>query len=94
MVSITDGAYIELLYELGICGFTIFILLLLKSFFRAFKYLRYLFVEISILGSFMVAMTGACPLVYFFYMIPFWLSIGRIANKDYLAYLKENRIKV
>lgn len=94
MVSITDGAYVEVLYELGICGFVIFISLLLKSFIRAFKYKRYLFVELSIVVSFMVAMTGACPFVYFFYMIPFWLSIGRIANKDYLVYLRKNRIKL
>lgn len=94
MVSITDGAYVEVLYELGIIGFIIFISLILKSFFKAFKNKNYLFVEVSIVGSFMVAMVGACPFVYFFYMIPFWLSIGRIMNKDYLAYLKKNQLKI
>lgn len=94
MVSITDGAYVEVLYELGIIGFIIFISLLLKSFFKAFKNKNYLFVEISILGSFMVAMTGACPFVYFFYMIPFWMSIGRIMNKNYLNYLKQNQLRI
>lgn len=94
MVSITDGAYVEVLYELGIIGFIIFISLILKSFFKAFKNRNYLFVEVSIVGSFMVAMVGACPFVYFFYMIPFWLSIGRITNKDYLAYLKKNQLKI
>lgn len=94
MVRITDGAYWEILYELGVFGFIVFIFILLSALIRALKYKRHLFIELSILASFMIAMLGACPFVYFFYMFPFWFAIGRIMNKDYLCYLKNNQLKV
>ncbi len=94
MIRIPDGAYLEVLYEIGIIGFILFMSILLKALFRALQYKRFFYVELAIIGSFMIAMTGACPFVYFFYMFPFWFAIGRIMNPNYLAFLKENKFKV
>ncbi len=90
MVGISDGAFIQILYELGLLGSLLFLSIFIRVLRKGWKHQNYLFVELSIIVSFLITMTGAGPFVYFFYMIPFWFAVGRIMNNSYLDYLKMN----
>ena len=93
--GVTDAAYTKLLFENGIIGMILFITLLLSSSLRAFKYFRYYVVELSILCFIALAMTGSNTLsLAYLYILPFWYMMGRIWNKPYLRYAKENNIKI
>lgn len=93
-IGITDGNYTKILVEQGIVGSFLFILLLILSFFRAFKNFKYLSVECCIVGGMMVAFVGSSALIMSMWCPPFWYALGRIWNKEYLKYLKSSDNKI
>ena len=93
--GVTDAAYTKLLFENGLIGMMFFIILILSSIIRALKYFKYYIVELSIICFVCLAMTGSNTLtIAYLYIIPFWYMMGRIWNKQYLKYAKENNIKI
>lgn len=92
---INDGGYLQLLYEYGVVGFFFFLLIMIKTLFRAIRYLKYYLTEIVIICFLLVAMIGSNTLTLgFMITIPFWYSVGRIWNIEHRNYIIDNRIKV
>ncbi len=94
LVGATDANYVKMLYEQGLFGLSIFLLIGVVTLFKGFKNIRYLFVETIAVFGILFSMLGADPLTYYFYILPFWYCMGRIWNKDYLLTLKLNNIHV
>ena len=93
--GVTDAAYTKLLFENGIMGIILFVILILSSIFRGLKNFKYYIVELSIICFVAIAMTGSNTLsLAYLYILPFWYMLGKIWNKPYLKYLRENNIKI
>lgn len=88
--GISDGTYFEFLYEYGIVGFLVFMAFIVKLVKKLKSYPTVLFVEICTIFGVLLAMVGASPFVYPFYMIPFWMCAGRVFNKNYIIYRQNN----
>lgn len=91
--GVSDASYIEILYEVGIIGFIIFSLIILKSIFRGLKYFKFYLKELVIVGFSLVACIGSNTLsMGFLCTFPFWYYLGRIWN-PYLInhYLSNNK---
>jgi len=84
LVGASDCNALKMLFEQGVIGFILFYFLSIKTLIRAYKNIRKLFPEFIIIVSVLIAMIGADPLTYFFYIIPFWYAIGRVWNKNSL----------
>lgn len=81
----SDAGYMKILYENGMVGSSIFLMIVVSTILRMLKYRRYYYIEIHIVLFFLVAMIGSNSLcISFFYSIPFWFAIGRIWNHNYL----------
>ena len=75
----SDAGYMKLLYENGLVGFVIFSLIIIPTFFKAIKHLKFNYVEFNILFFFLLAMLGSNSLsMSFYYSIPFWFAVGRL----------------
>lgn len=93
--GVTDAAYTKLLFENGIMGIILFVIMILSSIFRGLKNFKYYIVELSIICFVAIAMTGSNTLsLAYLYILPFWYMLGKIWNKPYLKYLRENNIKI
>lgn len=92
---VNDCSYIEILYETGIVGFLIFLLIMFKTTLRGLRYIRYYIVELMIIGFCLVACIGSNTLtIGFLSIFPFWYSIGRIWNKEHFEYITNNNISI
>lgn len=81
---INDGGYFQVLYEFGIVGFAIFIIIMTRTVFRAAKKMRFYLTELVIVCFVLVAMLGSNTLtIGYMLIVPFWYSIGRIWNKEH-----------
>lgn len=83
--AITDCDYFRVIAELGIFGLFIFILILLKSIARYFKYKEHLRFELCVVLFYAASMIGAAPLEVQNQM-PFmlWFTIGHMFNNNYI----------
>ena len=94
LVGVSDVNYVRLLYEEGMVGLAMFLMIIIPAVIRGAKNIRYLFKETIIVICILAAMMVADPLDYFFYIPPFWYACGRIYNKQYLNYLKTNNLHI
>lgn len=93
--GVTDQNYIKILYENGLMGFLVFLLLILKTMIRAIIHYKYLAIEIVIISFVMVAMLGSNTLSFsYLYIIPFWFAIGRVWNNTSLLSAKKCNLKL
>ena len=93
--AVSDCSYIELLYELGIVGFTLFATVLIKTVRRGLKYSKYYMTELVFIGFVMLACIGSNTLsMGFISTFPFWYCIGRIWNKSHFDYITNNNITI
>ena len=93
--GVTDAGYIKLLFENGIVGLSLFLALAIGSIYRGIKYLKYYITEVSVICFTLLAMTGSDTLsLAYLYILPFWYMMGKIWNRNYLQYLKENHISL
>lgn len=91
--AVTDCAYIEMLYEIGIIGFIFYMFILIKTAFRGIAYLRCYMAELCIIGFVAVASIGSNTLTMgFFAIAPFWYCLGRIWNPHILRYYLSNKV--
>lgn len=92
---VTDCSYIELLYETGVVGFILFLIIIILTIRRGVKYAKYYLTELTFIGFILIAMVGSNTLTISFMSIyPFWYSIGLIWNKTLLYNLKKNQINI
>lgn len=88
--AVTDSQYVKILVEQGIVG-----LLMLLSFFiatgkRVLRNFKYLAAEGAYFAGVLVAMIGSNSLMFSLFILPFWYTIGRIWNDDYIQSKKIN----
>lgn len=81
--GVSDAGYMKILYENGIVGFILFLSIIIPTLIKGYKQRKIFFVEFSIMFFFILAMMGSNSLsMSLYYSIPFWLSVGRIWNKQ------------
>ena len=94
-VGVSDAGYAKLLFENGIVGFSLFCILIVSTCLRGLKFFQYYIAELSIIVFVCIAMLGSNSLsLAYLYIIPFWYSLGKIWNKEYLRYVINNNIHV
>ncbi len=82
---VNDAGYYQMLYEIGIIGSMLFVILIGRTLIRAIKHMKVYLIELVIIMFFLVALLGA-NILNFGYMVvvPFWYAIGRVWNiKNY-----------
>lgn len=93
--GVSDAGYAKLLFENGIVGFSLFLLLVVTTCVRGLKYFQYYIAELAIIVFVCIAMLGSNSLsIAYIYIIPFWYSLGKIWNKEYLNFVINNDIHV
>jgi hypothetical protein len=73
-----DGNYFKILAETGIIGLSLFVILLLLTFFKALSNNKRTFLEISIVSILLFQAIGSNVLSFQTLLPVFWYSIGRI----------------
>lgn len=80
-ISINDSEYVKYMVEQGYIGLTLFILLILVSFYKAIKNFKFLSFEFCILLFYTATMIGANSIsTADKHCFIFWLIIGRISS--------------
>lgn len=93
--GVTDQNYIKILYENGLLGMLLFMIIIIKTLIKAIKKYRYYTIELVIIAFVMVAMLGSNTLCFsYLYILPFWFAIGRVWNKKYIQYAFGNKIHI
>lgn len=93
--GVTDQNYIKILYENGLLGMLLFMIIIIKTLIKAIKKYRYYTIELVIIVFVMIAMLGSNTLCFaYLYILPFWFAIGRVWNKKYLQYAIGNKIHI
>lgn len=92
--AVTDSNYVKILVEQGIIGFLLFLSFIIATCKRIFSNFKYLALEGAFFASVLVAMIGSNSLMFSLYIPPFWYSVGKIWNDNYLIGLmkKEKHI--
>lgn len=88
--AVTDSNYVKILVEQGIIGFLFFFSFIIATCKRIISNFRYLAFEGAFFASILVAMVGSNSLMFSLYIPPFWYSVGRIWNDNYINDLKKN----
>ena len=86
--AVTDSNYVKILVEQGVVGFLLFLSFIIMTCKRIVSNFKYLAVEGAFFASILIAMVGSNSLMFSLFMPPFWYSVGRIWNDDYIKYLK------
>lgn len=92
--AVSDSNYMLILFELGIVGSLVFIIMIVKTLGRVAKNFRYLFAEGSIVVCYLIAMIGSNALSFSLFSPLFWFALGRIWNNDYIRKLKLKDLKI
>lgn len=79
---VTDGSYFKILVEGGIASFIPFILILVFSFLKAWKYRKKYYIEMPLLFFFCCSLLGANVIDMPYIILFMWYIIGRINNKN------------
>lgn len=79
---VTDGSYFKVLVEGGIISFIPFMLILVSSFLKAFKYRRKYYIEMPLLFFFSCSLLGANIIDMPYIILFLWYIIGRINSKN------------
>ena len=89
---VNDAGYLELLYEYGIVGALIFVILIAKTLIRGIHYMSYYLTELVIVGFVLLAMVGSNTLTLgYMQILPFWYSLGRIWSVKNFEYIVNNK---
>lgn len=92
---VNDAAYLELLFEYGVMGSFLFLLVVIKTIKRGIKNVKFYMIELVIIAFVLVAMLGSNTLTMGFMTIfPFWYSVGRIWNKEHHQYIITNNVRI
>lgn len=86
--AVTDSNYVKILVEQGIIGFLLFLSFVIATCKRIVSNFKYLALEGAFFVSILVAMIGSNSLMFSLFIPPFWYSVGRIWNNDYINDLK------
>lgn len=90
---VNDAGWLELLYEYGLVGTFIFLLLIVQSLLRGVRLMRYYLTELVIVAFVLLAMVGSNTLTLgYMQIIPFWYSLGRIWSKGNYDYIRLNKV--
>lgn len=90
--GVTDGEYVRILVETGIIGFSLFVFIVVSSFLKAYKELKYYLMEFLVILFYLGACVGANALSLHTIIAPiFWYSLGRVYNNNYLSRLKQQK---
>lgn len=79
---VTDGSYFKILVEGGILSFIPFMLILVYSFLKAYKYRRKYYIEMPLLFFFSCSLLGANIIDMPYIILFMWYIIGRINSKN------------
>lgn len=79
---VTDGSYFKILVEGGIVSFIPFMLILVFSFLKAYKYRRKYYIEMPLLFFFCCSLLGANIIDMPYIILFMWYIIGRINSKN------------
>lgn len=77
---VTDGSYFKILVEGGIVSFIPFMLILVFSFLKAYKYRRKYYIEMPLLFFFSGSLLGANIIDMPYIILFMWYIIGRVNN--------------
>lgn len=83
---VTDGSYFKILVEGGIISFIPFMLILVFSFLKAYKYRRKYYIEMPLLFFFSCSLLGANIIDMSYIILFMWYIIGRINSKNIVVY--------
>lgn len=83
---VTDGSYFKILVEGGIVSFIPFMLILVLSFLKAYKYRRKYYIEMPLLFFFSCSLLGANIIDMPYIILFMWYIIGRINSKNIVVY--------
>lgn len=93
--GVTDAGYYELLYENGIAGTLLFLIIIGSTLLRCTKHLRYYFTEFVVICFVLIAMLGSNTLTLGYMTIfPFWYCIGRVWNFNYYQHALINKLRI
>lgn len=79
---VTDGSYFKILVEGGIVSFIPFMLILVFSFLKAWKYRKKYYIEMPLLFFFACSLLGANVIDMPYIILFMWYIIGRINSKN------------
>lgn len=82
--AVTDSNYVKILVEQGIIGFLLFISFVIATCKRIISNFKYLALEGAFFASILVAMIGSNSLMFSLFIPPFWYSVGKIWNDNYI----------
>lgn len=81
---ISDGALFKMIAEFGVIGFFLFATAILSLLLKNLKYLKWSFIEFSIIVVYILQSTASNTL-YFQQLLPiFWFAVGMLSTKQYL----------
>lgn len=86
---VTDGSYFKILVEGGIVSFIPFMLILVFSFLKAYKYRRKYYIEMPLLFFFLCSLLGANVIDMPYIILFMWYIIGRINSKNNYSVIYE-----
>lgn len=92
--GITDGNWVRWLVEYGLIGMLLFLIPLIKSVCKAFRYRRYYMIELLIIIYTLLSMVVADSLSKGHMILIFWYAMGRIWNVDYKQELIKNNVVI
>jgi hypothetical protein len=79
---VNDAGYLQMLYETGIIGTLLFIIIICPTLLRGAKHMKVYLAELVIIMFVLVAMIGSNTLnMGYMTVMPFWYAVGRVWNK-------------